>query len=496
VNISELYENQYSSNQMDEETYLRIKEDIAKNGFLEPNIYYCSDGEVISGNHRVRIARELGREGELKLIPLGDLSLDKRMYLVEMFNTRGVPNLMKLAIIFWNQIEQYLSQGISRSDAVQKIAFDWNYTPGLIDRLARSGERITKDHPWFLKEVDGKIVTWLHAHYLLNFDRSRRIYVGPMNVEERESVMRKMLLWLREQYIAAGKCVSADTLQAKIRSTLVSDLGKVLPDLTDVPWASIWWPEKRVESIRHIIEDGTQLGTYKVQLKSSINRLTRVSSFSMSVAFNLIRLLTRKILVNEGGSVETFKNYIIVDPFMGYGIRVVTARYLGHVAYGYDISAPTVDKLTEELWSEFKDSFFVGDARNLPHENETVDLVFTSPPYWNLEKYEGSQEEGQLSKIKDYELFLKELFKAFDEMKRITRVDGYIVLVVGNFRVGHKYYPFVEATERYLMDLNLELWDKIILSHDVTRPMGGIKSIEKNHTRTAHEEMLIFKKVR
>jgi len=78
---------------------------------------------------------------------------------------------------------------------------------------------------------------------------------------------------------------------------------------------------------------------------------------------------------------------------------------------------------------------------------------------------------------------------------RIIKSSGHVVLVVGNFRDRNgKYYPFAETIGNYMVEIGLEYWDKIILAHNITRPMGGIASIEKNHTRVAHEEMLIFNK--
>ena len=45
------------------------------------------------------------------------------------------------------------------------------------------------------------------------------------------------------------------------------------------------------------------------------------------------------------------------------------------------------------------------DARSMPFvPDESVHLVVTSPPYWNLKRYNESQE--QLGHINDYETFL------------------------------------------------------------------------------------------
>jgi SAM-dependent methyltransferase len=294
-------------------------------------------------------------------------------------------------------------------------------------------------------------------------------------------------------------------LQAEIRVAYVTDFQEHLPELVDVPWASIWYPEKRVESIRHKIEEGVALGTYKRDWKVPMTRLTRVSSFPMSIAFNLYRLLG-----SEGGQELKQREMVVVDPFMGMGIRVVTAIIMGHTAYGYDVAKPMPDKIKKawklkdvneadtgilEIWDKLQHAFYVHDSRSLPHKDNSVDLVFTSPPYWLVEKYEGAVEEGQLSKAKTYAEFMKGMYQAYDEMKRIVKPGGYIALVVANFREKGAYIPYADDTCYYFRsDPQLQYHDKIILGHDLSKPTGGTKSIINNHTRLAHEELFVFKR--
>jgi site-specific DNA-methyltransferase (adenine-specific) len=73
----------------------------------------------------------------------------------------------------------------------------------------------------------------------------------------------------------------------------------------------------------------------------------------------------------------------------------------------------------------------VGDARDLSSiADETVHLVVTSPPYWNLKRYNDGP--AQLGHIADYELFLDEIEKAFSECYRVLAPGGRLVCVVGD----------------------------------------------------------------
>ncbi len=79
------------------------------------------------------------------------------------------------------------------------------------------------------------------------------------------------------------------------------------------------------------------------------------------------------------------------------------------------------------------------DARSMPFiPDESVHLVVTSPPYWNLKRYNDS--EAQLGHIADYEHFLTELGKVWAECYRILVPGGRVVCVVGDVCLSRKAF--------------------------------------------------------
>jgi len=72
-----------------------------------------------------------------------------------------------------------------------------------------------------------------------------------------------------------------------------------------------------------------------------------------------------------------------------------------------------------------------GDARELQGvPANSVHLVLTSPPYWNLKEYRDS--DGQMGHIDDYEQFLDELDKVWHRCYEALVPGGRLVCVVGD----------------------------------------------------------------
>ncbi len=112
-----------------------------------------------------------------------------------------------------------------------------------------------------------------------------------------------------------------------------------------------------------------------------------------------------------------------------------------------------------------------GDARNLSFlPDQSVHLVVTSPPYWNLKRY--GDVAGQIGHMDDYEEFILELNKVWEECFRVLVPGGRLVIVVGDVCKSrrefgrHVVFPLhadiaVACRKIGLDNLNPIIWHKI-----------------------------------
>lgn len=97
---------------------------------------------------------------------------------------------------------------------------------------------------------------------------------------------------------------------------------------------------------------------------------------------------------------------------------------------------------------------YQGDAREMREvEDQSVHLIVTSPPYFDLIDYEDTSDtDGQLGNLRDYERFLEELDKVWRRCYDALVPGGRLCIVVGDVCVSRK-----QAGRHFVIPLHADI---------------------------------------
>ena len=255
--------------------------------------------------------------------------------------------------------------------------------------------------------------------------------------------------------------------------------------------------------------DGTAWLKYSISVWSDLKKrkeeieLKHPAMFPSSLALRLIECFTNR------------DARLILDPFAGIGSTLVAAKELGKDAVGIEIS-PEFAQIAENRVHQMLPfggstdiKVHVADSRELDKyvSPNSVDMVITSPPYWDilLEKrtadYKAQRDyggaEADLGKIRDYDEFLLELRKIFEQVYVAMKPQSYCCVVVMDLRKKSRFYAYHRDVSLFMEDIGFVFDDLIIWNrgqeYNNLRPLGYPSVFRINKV---HEFLLIFQKPR
>ena len=160
-----------------------------------------------------------------------------------------------------------------------------------------------------------------------------------------------------------------------------------------------------------------------------------------------------EVLAERYISFFTKKGEKILDPMAGTGTVNYVCDKLGRVGYSIELE----EKYYNIGNSRSKQHFFLGDCRDIwEFDIPMIDLIITSPPYWNSLKKndirqhkrktkgldtEYSLDEKNFENIGNYKKFINELTSFYKYLKEFLKPSGYFVLIVNNVYKNSKLYP-------------------------------------------------------
>lgn len=161
----------------------------------------------------------------------------------------------------------------------------------------------------------------------------------------------------------------------------------------------------------------------------------------------------------------------VLDPFAGECTKGIVAATLGFHYTGIELRQEQVDinrQLAKEsgLKLDLLPVWICGDTTRihkvLPSDYR-ADMVFTSPPYYDLEVYSDGSADGSAKQT--YEEFLVWYARIFKRTLQYLKPNRFLVVKVGEIRdkTTGAYRNFVGDTIRVLRDLGLVYYNELIL---------------------------------
>ncbi len=212
---------------------------------------------------------------------------------------------------------------------------------------------------------------------------------------------------------------------------------------------------------------------------------------------------------------------LIFDPFVGCGTTVIEAARLGRNGLGYDINKNSIalakrilkqkslkkDNLDVKSIVKIKNSTkFTKEDILKDTSREDVDIILTSPPYYNNLKY--SNDKEQLGNIDDYNVFLEELDKVWRNCFNVLKEGKFMLVVVGDVRGSLKkrkekgldgLIPLHIDIINHCRSIGFTLWDIIIhpiYNMNSLHNFFYLKWLKENQFQfISHDYILVFRKI-
>lgn len=180
--------------------------------------------------------------------------------------------------------------------------------------------------------------------------------------------------------------------------------------------------------------------------------------------------------------------------------RVIPDMQADAIKDNSSLPAPSIDDILPDAWKEIPDlnralpklardrdmiaeiesllpkiptrhELVLGDARSQVMRTRSVHLIVTSPPYWTLKEY--PEADGQLGRMKDYDVFLNGLKSVWHNCFQALVPGGRLVCVVGDVCLSrrqnggrHTVVPLHAAIQEQCRSIGFDnlspiIWHKI-----------------------------------
>lgn len=184
------------------------------------------------------------------------------------------------------------------------------------------------------------------------------------------------------------------------------------------------------------------------------------------------------------------------DCFAGDSVFGYVSAHLGNEFVGIELR-PEQARLNNERVEGMTARYINDDGQNVAQHiaPDSQDLLFSCPPYFDLEKY--SDLENDASNQDSYEDFIKILENAFKAAVGCLKENRFAVIVVGDVRDKSTgfYYDFCGDIKRIFKEAGMPLYNEIILVETgASTALRAGRYMESRKVAKMHQNILVFYK--
>ena len=191
----------------------------------------------------------------------------------------------------------------------------------------------------------------------------------------------------------------------------------------------------------------------------------------------------------------------ILDCFAGGSVRGIVAAKLGYEYFGNDLRSEQIDANRINAKEVLRDAeiyptWTCGDSLHIDTiaKRYEADLLFSCPPYADLEVYSDAKEDISNMPYNDFLSVYREIIR---KSCQLLKNDRFAVFVVGDVRDKKGFYQnFVSDTIHAFIDSGLMLYNEMVLLNSVgnagmraSKTFNGGRKVIK-----VHQNVLVFYK--
>jgi len=244
------------------------------------------------------------------------------------------------------------------------------------------------------------------------------------------------------------------------------------------------WLSKGIKS--EIGRDAKTFGNFTPN-KGKKDRFNKLSTSIFDPA--LAEIIYKWFCVDDG---------VILDPFAGGSVRGIVANYLSYNYIGIEIRPEQIESNREQgreiLSKENQPRWIEGDSAVVLNDLDIeVDLVFSCPPYADLEVY--SDLKGDISNM-PYSSFLNSYESIIKKSCNLLKSGGLACFVVGEVRDKKGcYLGFIPDTIRAFEKCGMRFYNEAIYLQQLgTASLRANNNMKSQKLVKVHQNVLVFQK--